>query len=158
MRTRKKDILSSVALVQDDALSMLLEQSVGGMALPLTTRCLQIIKSMNDPVAVFRVQQILDFYADTLAVFSRQESLASQQDGDSLARSVRSLKETARGVFFRLVEKRASDLQSTARTRALPGADLSASMDVLELVRFAFFSCLGLPTWEQCLLTLNIFF
>ena len=124
----EKDVLGSVTLAEGDGLLALLEQALGGVAQPLSPRLLQTVKAIGDAVQVFRAEQVLDFYADTLAAYARP-------DADSLAKAVRAVKDAARAQFFRVVEKRGSDVQSSARTRALPGADLSASMDVLELVR-----------------------
>lgn len=110
-----------------------LESALAGLSPTLKARVSNCIEGIQDSVASFRAVQVLDFYLDTLHAFFPLESTNSEEDNPLIV--VRSLKEEASWKFFHLVEAKASELQMSARTRALPGSDLSASFEVLELVR-----------------------
>ena len=114
---------------QQDAL----ERALGGISLLFKTRASQAIESMYDSVACFRAAQVLDFYADTLSSFFPLPSTNLDEDNPLIV--VKQLRDEASFRFYRLVEDKASELAISARTRALPGSDLSASLEVLELVR-----------------------
>ncbi|KAH9251916.1 hypothetical protein BASA81_010120 [Batrachochytrium salamandrivorans] len=111
-----------------------LERALGGTCVTIRNRAGQCLESIHDSVTCFRAMQILDFYTETMGLFFPVSHNGLGGEDNPLG-VISLLKEDGAERFFYLVETKANELLMSSRTHALPGSNLSASFEVLELVR-----------------------
>lgn len=111
-----------------------LERALGGTCVTIRNRAGQCLESIHDSVTCFRAMQILDFYTETMGLFFPVSHNGLGGEDNALG-VISLLKEDGAERFFSLVETKANELLMSSRTHAMPGSNLSASFEVLELVR-----------------------